>query len=283
MLIIRSYGITDTGLLRTHNEDCFGLDDANQVYTVADGMGGHNFGEVASQMAVDSIRQFLAQCGAGPVPPGFDAAGLLRRSVEGAQEKVLAAIAADAELLGMGSTIVSAMLHERMLSIAHVGDSRCYRERGGVLELLTTDHTWVAEMVTQGLFTEAEAKAHPLSSVVTRAIGGEAAFEVEITVAEARPGDLFLLCSDGLNSMLSDAEIEARMAGGDLAEIGRVMIADANGRGGFDNTTVVLLRVEERSEEARSECADAEPWRSAALPPGPVPGGAGGQRRAGRL
>ena len=275
MLIIRSYGITDIGLQRTHNEDCFGLDDANQVYTVADGMGGHNFGEVASQMAVDSIRQFLAQCGAGPVPPGFEPAGLLRQSVEGAHAKVMAAIDADAELLGMGTTIVSAMLHERMLSIAHVGDSRCYRERGGVLELLTCDHTWVSEMVTSGMMSEAEAKEHPLSSVVTRAIGGEASFEVEITVAEARPGDLFLLCSDGLNSMLSDAEIEARMAaGGDLAEIGRAMIADANARGGIDNTTVVLLRVEDAD--------DADTWRSVPVPV-PAPGRVGGQRRAGRL
>ncbi len=261
-LAIRSHGITDVGLLRTHNEDSFAANDREQVYVVADGMGGHNHGEIASRLAVASVREFLAGASLlGPAAswrvPGFQAPELaggsssrLKRSIEVAHAQILAAIHRDADLLGMGTTVVTAMLQDQTMVIAHVGDSRGYRRRGGRLELLTHDHTWVYEQIRAGLLSEAEAKAHPLRSVVTRALGGEADFEVDVTEAEARPGDLFLLCSDGLTTMLTDDEIDERMAAdASLEEICHLMVNDANARGGVDNTTVVL----------QVEAAEAEP------------------------
>ncbi|MCP4202329.1 MAG: serine/threonine-protein phosphatase, partial [bacterium] len=230
---------------------------------VADGMGGHSHGEVASRLAVDAIQDSCVAADRS------DAILLLRRSIEVAQEKVLAAIRAEPALLGMGTTVVSAMLIDETLTIAHVGDSRCYRARNGELELLTQDHTWVNDMVASGQLTHAAARAHPLRNVITRAIGGADGFEVTVTVTKARPGDLFLLCTDGLNAMLSDDDIAARMTTGcSLPEIGVGMIEDANAQGGVDNITVVLLQVEEREE----------PWRAA--PHVGVSGARGRARRA---
>lgn len=259
MLIIRSYGITDVGLLRTHNEDCFETDDQNQVYIVADGMGGHNHGEVASRVAVDSIREFVAQSvdRDGTLPIGYDAnllqhSNRLKRSIQVAHDQVLTAIREDGTLLGMGTTIVGAMLDRQVLAIAHVGDSRGYRLRHGKLELLTQDHTWVNEQVVAGYLSEEQAKTHPLKNVVTRALGGDSEVIVDVTETGARDGDVFLLCSDGLTTMLSDQEIHERMVSqGSLEEICRRMISDANARGGFDNVTVVLLKAEDfPTEEA---------------------------------
>jgi protein phosphatase len=253
MLIIRSHGITDVGLLRTHNEDCFETDDLHQVYVVADGMGGHNHGEVASRVAVDSIREFIAQSvdRDGTLPIGYDAdllqhSNRLKRSIQVAHDQVLTAIREDGTLLGMGTTIVGAMLGDEVLAIAHVGDSRGYRLRNGKLELLTQDHTWVNEQVVAGYLSEEQAKSHPLKNVVTRALGGDSEVMVDVTETDARDGDVFLLCSDGLTTMLSDQEIHERMvANGSLEEICQRMVHDANARGGFDNVTVVLLKVEE--------------------------------------
>lgn len=268
MLVIRSYGITDVGLLRTHNEDCFETDDHNQVYVVADGMGGHNHGEVASRVAVDSIREFIAQSidRDGTLPIGYDAnllqhSNRLKRSIQVAHDQVLTAIREDGTLLGMGTTIVGAMLEEHVLAIAHVGDSRGYRLRHGKLELLTQDHTWVNEQVVAGYLSEEQAKTHPLKNVVTRALGGDSEVMVDVTETEARDGDLFLLCSDGLTTMLSDQEIHERLIGdGSLEEICHRMVHDANARGGFDNVTVVLLKVDEvtgdETEEIQPEVAE---------------------------
>jgi protein phosphatase len=261
MLVIRSHGITDVGLLRTHNEDCFDTDDQNQVYIVADGMGGHNHGEVASRVAVDSIREFIAQSvdRDGTLPIGYDAnllqhSNRLKRSIQVAHDQVLTAIREDGSLLGMGTTIVGAMLSGDVLAIAHVGDSRGYRLRRGRLELLTQDHTWVNEQVVAGYLSEEQAKTHPLKNVVTRALGGDSEVMVDVTETEASHDDLFLLCSDGLTTMLSDQEIHERLvADGSLEEICRRMVHDANARGGFDNVTVVLLKVEEVSDDDDEE------------------------------
>lgn len=258
MLRIKSFGMTDVGLLRTHNEDCFDVDDQNQVYVVADGMGGHNHGEVASRVAVDSIREFISQSDDrdGTLPIGYDArlfqhSNRLKRSIQVAHDRVLTAIREDGKLVGMGTTIIGAMLESGVLAIAHVGDSRGYRLRHGHLELLTQDHTWVNEQVVAGYLSEEQAKAHPLKNVVTRALGGENEIVVDVVETEALAGDIFLLCSDGLTTMLSDQEIHERMtADASLSEIGRRMVHDANARGGFDNVTVVLLRVVDDGESA---------------------------------
>ncbi|MCP4656501.1 MAG: Stp1/IreP family PP2C-type Ser/Thr phosphatase [bacterium] len=261
MLRIKSFGMTDVGLLRTHNEDCFDADDRNQVYIVADGMGGHNHGEVASRVAVDSIREFIAQSvdRDGTLPIGYDArlfqhSNRLKRSIQVAHDRVLTAIREDGKLVGMGTTIIGAMLDSGVVAIAHVGDSRGYRLRHGHLELLTQDHTWVNEQVVAGYLSEEQAKSHPLKNVVTRALGGENEIVVDVVETEALVGDIFLLCSDGLTTMLSDQEIHERMmAGASLSEICHRMVHDANARGGFDNVTVVLLRVVEDRDAAKAD------------------------------
>ena len=266
MLRVKSYGLTDTGLLRTHNEDCFDIDDGHQVYIVADGMGGHNHGEVASRVSVDSIREFISQSvdHDGTLPIGYDASlqahsNRLKRSIHVAHDQVLAAIREDGTLLGMGTTIVGAMLESQVMAIAHVGDSRGYRLREGHLELLTQDHTWVNEQVVAGYLSEEQAKSHPLKNVVTRALGGDSEIVVDVMETDVRPGDLFLLCSDGLTTMLSDQEIHDRITapGETLAEICHSMVQDANARGGFDNVTVVLLRVYDPAVEGEDPEAEA--------------------------
>ena len=210
MLRIKSFGSTDVGLLRTHNEDCFDVNDRYQVYVVADGMGGHNHGEIASQIAVESIREFIVRSmdNDGTLPIGYDAnlrqhSNHLKRSIHTAHDHVLEAIREDGALLGMGTTVVGAMHKESIVAIAHVGDSRGYRLRDGHLELLTQDHTWVNEQVVAGYLSEEQAKSHPLKNVVTRALGGDSDIVVDVIETEARSGDLYLLCSDGLTTMLS--------------------------------------------------------------------------------
>jgi len=254
MLRLTSFGSTDVGLLRTHNEDCFIVDDGDQVYVLADGMGGHNHGEVASKIAVNTIRDYLLEAldnNDSTLPLGYDSnlrrhSYSLKRSIHSAHDKVLKAIREDGSLLGMGTTVVGALQKDAVLTIAHVGDSRGYRLRDGHLELLTQDHTWVNEQVVAGYLSEEQAKSHPLKNVVTRALGGDSEVVVDVIETEVRPGDLFLLCSDGLTTMLSDEEIHERLvADTPIEDIGRRLIHDANARGGFDNITVVLLATEE--------------------------------------
>ncbi len=253
MLRVKSIGCTDTGLLRTHNEDFFDVDDGKRIYIVADGMGGHNFGEIASRLAVESIRHYIDQTADtdATLPISYDTrlqqhSNRLKGSIHVAHDKVLSAIRDDGSLLGMGTTVVGVMLREEVAAIAHVGDSRAYRLRDQHLELLTQDHTWVNEQVVAGYLSEEQAKSHPLKNVVTRALGGDGEVLVDVIETKVRPGDLFLLCSDGLTTMLSDQEIHERIVADlSLEEVGRRLIDDANARGGFDNVTVVMMKIEE--------------------------------------
>lgn len=257
MVRIEAFGSTDVGLLRTHNEDYFDINEEDRVYVVADGMGGHNHGEVASQIAVETILGFISESGDhdGTLPMGYDKglklhSNRLKRSIHLAHDEVLNAIRKDGSLLGMGTTVVGAIHDGRVITIAHVGDSRGYRLRDGHLELLTQDHTWVNEQVVAGYLSEDQAKSHPLKNVVTRALGGDSEVVVDVIETVAQPGDLFLLCSDGLTTMLNDQEIHQRLAGqGELEDVCRRLIHDANARGGFDNVTVILMRVSEGSGE----------------------------------
>lgn len=257
MLRVTSYGSTDVGLLRTHNEDCFSIDDKQQIYVLADGMGGHNHGEVASRIAVDTIREYLDEelsNNDSTLPLDYDSSlrrhsYSLKRSIHNAHDRVLKAIREDGSLLGMGTTVVTAVHKDDVLTIAHVGDSRGYRLRDGHLELLTQDHTWVNEQVVAGYLSEEQAKSHPLKNVVTRALGGDSEVVVDVIETEARNDDLILLCSDGLTTMLSDEEIHERLtADAPIDEICRRLIHDANARGGFDNITVVLMKIEDGAD-----------------------------------
>lgn len=265
MLRIKACGLSDVGLTRAHNEDYFEIDPQHRLYVVADGMGGHSHGEVAAQIAVNSIREFIAKSADRDTtwPFGMDDglarhSNLLKMSLRIAHDHVLRAISQDGSLYGMGTTVVGLLLSGSTAAVAHVGDSRAYRLRAGRLEQLTEDHTWVHEQVVAGFLSQEQARTHPLKNVVTRALGGESDVQVDVRELETAPGDLFLLCSDGLTGMLSDADIRDRLASGrSLHEICRTLITDSNARGGIDNVTVVLLAIEEDGGDVVEEDCEA--------------------------
>jgi len=252
-------GATDVGRKRQLNEDVFLVDEDLGVYLVADGMGGHAAGEVASRLAADEIlrafsgRSSLAQ---ETWPEHWDmncsaTANLLVDAILAGHERVTNAVNRDQNLKGMGTTVVAAVhpAASRNLVVCHVGDSRAYRLRRDRLEVLTEDHSWVHEQVAAGFLTEEAARTHPLKNVVTQALGGSAEPKVDMLETELMSGDLYLLCSDGLNSMLTDTEIASLLLeGGELQDIAERLIVRANARGGNDNITVVLIRPHSGSE-----------------------------------
>lgn len=249
---VNAFGLSDRGLARSHNEDCYEIDRERGLYLVADGMGGHRHGEVASRLAVETIRGFVDRIVGGdatlpslPEPRLSRQGNLLKMAVRLAHDEVIRAIREDHRLAGMGTTVVALSLDGGLASVAHVGDSRAYLLREGSMRLLTQDHTWVNEQVSAGFLSHDQARTHPLKNVVTRALGGESRLEVDVCEIEVEPDDLYLLCSDGLTTMLSDGEIE-RCAGTDASprEVCKALVEAANGRGGLDNVTVVALRTE---------------------------------------
>ena len=224
---------SDVGQLRTGNEDSFVVDDRLGLYAVADGMGGHQAGEVASAVALEALRAAVASGQA------IDAA------IVRANSAVFEKAATDRGLAGMGTTLTAlAVLGESTLLIGHVGDSRAYRIRDGVIEQITDDHSLVEELVREGRLSPEEAQVHPQRSVITRALGIDPQVEVDLYTLEARTGDRILICSDGLSNMLHDAEMlrvaslesDPRLAADRLVDA-------ANEAGGEDNITAVLVDV----------------------------------------
>jgi protein phosphatase len=234
--VAEHYAFTDTGQQRRHNEDAYYA--RSPVFAVADGMGGAQAGEVASRAAVDAVAAGLPEDGT----PEDRLAAVVRR----ANEVIFRMSREDDSRAGMGTTLTAVHVGERDIAIAHVGDSRAYRLRDGELSRLTEDHSLVEEMRRRGQLTAEEADEHPQRSIITRALGPEPDVLVDTTSWAARDGDVLLLCSDGLTSMIPEsrvAEILREAAG--LEQAGRALIAAANRAGGRDNITVVLLRLEE--------------------------------------
>jgi protein phosphatase len=252
MVRVSAYGLSDRGLARSHNEDCYEIDRDRGLYLVADGMGGHRHGEVASRLAVETIRGFVDRIVGGDAPlpalpePRLSRQGnLLKMAVRLAHDEAIRAIRDDHRLAGMGTTVVALGVDGALASVAHVGDSRAYLLRGDSMRLLTQDHTWVNEQVSAGFLSHDQARTHPLKNVVTRTLGGESRLEVDVCEIEVEPGDLYLLCSDGLTTMLSDSDIESFARSGDsLRDVCKALVEAANGRGGLDNVTVVALKIE---------------------------------------
>jgi protein phosphatase len=237
MLRVAEYhAFTDTGQQRRHNEDAYYA--RSPVFAVADGMGGAQAGEVASHAAVEAVAAGLPDDGT----PEDRLAAVVRR----ANEVIFRMSREDDSRAGMGTTLTAVHVGERDIAIAHVGDSRAYRLRDGELSRLTEDHSLVEEMRRRGQLTAEEADEHPQRSIITRALGPEPDVLVDTTSWAARDGDVVLLCSDGLTSMVPEsriAEILREAAG--LEQAGRALVAAANRAGGRDNITVVLLRLEE--------------------------------------
>jgi PPM family protein phosphatase len=234
---------TDTGRQRKGNEDAYFA--RSPLFAVADGMGGAQAGEVASQTAIEAIEHGL------PDGPGSAEERLASLVLE-ANERIVAMAAADQGRAGMGTTMTAAYLTEGELAVAHVGDSRLYRLRGGELERLTEDHTLVAELERQGKITQEEAGRHPQRSIITRALGAERDIDVDHHTWPARDGDVYLICSDGLMMFPEERIGEIVRSAPDLRGAARGLVDAANAGGGRDNITVVLFRVEEVDSQPRS-------------------------------
>ena len=236
MLIIgEHFHASDLGRQRQGNEDNYFV--RAPLFVVADGMGGAQAGEVASEMAVESFD--------GGLPDGSPADGLVQ-VIEDANRRIHDRSRNEAQRAGMGTTVTAAYVGEREVTIAHVGDSRAYVLRDGELTRLTRDHSLVGELVARGKLTEEQAETHPQRSVITRALGPEPDVQVDVQAYQARAGDLFMVCSDGLTSMVPEARVREILAAADsLDAVGRELIAAANDAGGRDNITVILFRLEE--------------------------------------
>ena len=239
-MIVAGAGLTDRGRLRPHNEDSLLVEAEHGLFAVADGMGGHAAGEVASHLAIEAVRASLADA---PKADG-DMPARLRDAIEEANRRIAEQIEQQPECRGMGTTLVVAVSAGQRCWIAHIGDSRAYLIRDAQITQLTADHSFVNELVRLGMLSREQAARDPRRNVVTRALGSGAMVVPEIHEYRVEPGDTLLLCSDGLNTMLADERIlaVALEAGAALEAICAGLIAAANAAGGEDNISVVAIR-----------------------------------------
>ncbi len=244
-------GMTDVGIAREHNEDDFYLSEGDEALCiVADGMGGHRSGEVASALAIKAMveyyRESMAHYDEPDNPEDSPEQVRLTRAVLNANGAVFSAASANESYHGMGTTIVSGFFTDRGVYLAHIGDSRCYRLREGNLEQRTEDHSLANEYVRMGILSAEDVEYFPYKNVITRACGLTDEVEVDIHFEELQASDLFLFCSDGLSDMVPDAEIvDIMRANTNLDDMCRELVERANANGGADNITVVLARIED--------------------------------------
>ena len=244
--------ITDTGKVRDHNEDAIGTNDEIGLLVLADGMGGYNAGEVASGIAVQIVGELAAEGAQREEREGIDPhSGLMRQSivlrdaVYRANKIIYQTAKSQTHCEGMGTTIVAGMFYDNKVSIAHVGDSRAYRLRGGQFEQITADHSLLQELVDRGFYSQEEAQRSTNRNYVTRALGVEPTVEVEVTEHEVLPDDIYLLCSDGLCDMVEDEDIHLTIStfNASLDVVGQQLVDLANDHGGRDNISVMLAQV----------------------------------------
>ncbi len=234
--------LSDKGMVRTFNEDSVLCDRENGFFILADGMGGYKAGDVASNMVVQIIQQKLAE--STPSGSHDDCEARLVGAVTSANSQIHKAARLNRDFEKMGATVVLIRFHDNALSVAHVGDSRLYRLRQGKLQALTLDHSLLQEQITLGLISAEEARLSHNRNLVTRALGAEADVAVETHRYEVDDGDVYLLCSDGLNDMVSDEDIELALStlAIKLPLAAEVLVQMANDSGGHDNVSVVLVR-----------------------------------------
>jgi protein phosphatase len=248
----RCVGVTDTGRVREHNEDTFGTDADIGLVALADGMGGYKAGEVASGITVRTIMSLLKDAvdredlalhdqESGLTRPGI----LLRDAIQRANKIINQTARTQPNCEGMGTTVVAGLFFDDKLTIAHVGDSRMYRMRGGKLEQVTQDHSLLQELVARGFYTAEEAQRATAKNYVTRALGVEPTVDVEIKELPVEKDDLYLLCSDGLSDMVEDEDIELTIStfGANLEALAKQLVLLSNDNGGRDNISIVLVRV----------------------------------------
>ena len=247
--------VTDVGKKRKGNEDSLFVNPEQNLFVVADGMGGHAAGEVASKVAVESINEFVCLTGGDEEitwPFGLDEnisydGNRLKTAVRYANRRVLEAMKEKTEYEGMATTVAGVLVDGETANVAHVGDSRVYLYRGGLLTQLTNDHSWVNEQLQSGIISADQARSHPLRNVVTRALGGKPDLQVDMQSQKMEFGDMLLLCSDGLTTMVADDDIAKSLAasGTDVERAAQGLVDEANARGGEDNITVLLIQSQE--------------------------------------
>jgi protein phosphatase len=245
--------VTDIGLVREGNEDSYLVDEDLGLFIVADGMGGHRAGEHASSMSVDVVREVLLerrseleqQKSSGSEPDeNAPAVNVLRDAMLEANSRVYAASSADPQLQGMGTTVTSVLVLGDQAFIGHVGDSRAYLLRQDQLYQVTVDHSLVAEQVRLGLMTEAQSRVSQYRNIITRSVGVDAVVEVDLYYVGLEPGDLMLLCSDGLNGMVTDEQIADVLRGYFADQCPKALVDLACSHGGDDNITALCIYVE---------------------------------------
>src|SRR3990170_6068544 len=243
---------TDPGMVRSHNEDSIAADAANGLVVLADGMGGYNAGEVASGMAttviVTEMQRVLDQhvsFEADPQTGKSEAQKLLRDHIAKANTSIYQASQNQPQYSGMGTTLVVALFHDNQVTVAHIGDSRLYRMRGEELKQITKDHSLLQEQIDSGLITPEQAKLSANKNLVTRALGIDPTVEPEIHDYDTLPGDIYLICSDGLCDMVSDEDIcmALQTLGANLRLCAQQLVQMANDNGGRDNVSVILIKV----------------------------------------
>ena len=249
---IVSGGQSDVGQQRANNEDCFRIVQPLNLFVVSDGMGGEAHGEIASAMAVETVVKTCMGEETGTVtvsteehPEWSDKTRLLLNAAQLANKKIYESAEANPQQQGMGATLTAAWINEEKLSVVHVGDSRVYLLRSGVLQQLTSDHSLVAEQVRRGILTAAEAEHSELQSVLLRALGTQPEIEVDAEEHTVFPDDILLLCSDGLTRMVTEQNIAATLQSeSDPGRVAEKLVAQANENGGGDNVTVVVVHME---------------------------------------
>jgi len=242
---------TDTGRVRDHNEDAIGGNVDAGLFVLADGMGGYNAGEVASSIAVKTVLELASEACTREDRSAPEAdTGLMRQTIvlrdaiTRANKIIHQTAQSQSSCEGMGTTIVACLFFDDRISIAHVGDSRLYRFRQGLLEQVTMDHSLLQELVDRGFYTREEAERSTNRNYVTRALGVEANVEVELQEVQVQPGDVYLLCSDGLPDMVDDDDIHLTIStfNANLSTVGQQLVQLSNDHGGKDNISVMLVR-----------------------------------------
>lgn len=247
----RSFALSDVGLRRSHNEDSYCANDGLGLYVVADGMGGHAAGEIASMTAVQTIEDFVRRTENDhdmTWPYGIDESlseeeNALLSAVKVANHSIRRMATEKPELSGMGTTIAGVKIHNGKASIFNVGDSRVYRVRNSTIVQLTTDHSWVGEQLQRQMITEEEARRHRWKNVITRALGNKSTIDVDLQTVGIEDNDVLVVCTDGLSGLVSNEVILETLSlhRDDLEQACKGLVAQANTAGGHDNITVLLI------------------------------------------
>ncbi|MEN8904713.1 MAG: Stp1/IreP family PP2C-type Ser/Thr phosphatase [Clostridiales bacterium] len=239
---------SDTGLIRTVNEDSFFIKSSYEnlpdIYIIADGMGGHNAGEIASKTAAEYTGEVLLNTPGAFLEEENLTASIIE-AMEKANQKVFEMSKAKSENSGMGTTLIAAVVYGKKLYIGHIGDSRVYILKKGIISKITSDHSLVEELLRSGTLTKEEAENHPKKNIITRAIGCSVVIDVDLYEYDIENGDIILMCTDGLTNMVNENQIRDIVQNSkDLGTASENLINKANENGGEDNTTVILFRID---------------------------------------